>query len=145
MNRVAQLEQSYRRIAAMRMAGLPVCNEALQVQCLGFRGWEGKILGALVAPWCVNLVIFPDGDPRYRELGDDKRQAWEFACGTIDFQGGRDVGCGSFQTCSLFSPAFEFTCQDAAVATALAALRALFEPEPAAPSRRGFLTGRRAA
>jgi [NiFe] hydrogenase assembly HybE family chaperone len=144
MNRVPALEQAFRAVAT-RMNGLPVCNPALQVECVGFRPWEGKILGVIITPWAVNLLILPDGDPAYRELGADERQSWEFPCGHIDFLGGQGTGCGPMQTCSLFSPAFEFPDQAAAVATARAAIEGLFEPDRNAMSRRGFLTGRRAA
>jgi hypothetical protein len=36
---VAALEAAFRRIAATRMAGLPMNNAALRVQAVGFRDW----------------------------------------------------------------------------------------------------------
>jgi hypothetical protein len=53
---------------------------------------------------------------------------------------------GAFETCSLFSPMFEFSNHNAALATATEILARLRQPAaqtaPTAPGRRSFLLGR---
>lgn len=44
------LTTAFRRIAATRMAGLPMNHDGLTVEAVGFRAWEGKRVGVLVLP-----------------------------------------------------------------------------------------------
>jgi [NiFe] hydrogenase assembly HybE family chaperone len=158
----AALESAFRRIAATRMAGLPINHPLLAVEAVGFRLWEGKWLGVLVTPWAVNLVLLPGGDPEFEVLATDKRQTWRFPSGEYDFMGGDEEECGGYQFCSLLSPVPEMEIADHQAARALAheMLDGLFvDPAedvvmtpttPAEPSRsllsgplsrRGFLSG----
>jgi [NiFe] hydrogenase assembly HybE family chaperone len=162
MSSASALESAFRRIAATRMAGLPINHPRLAVEAVGFRSWEGKWLGVLVTPWAVNLVLLPGGDPQFEALAIDRRQTWRFPAGEYDFMGGDEEECDAYQFCSLVSPIPEEGIPDQAAARALAAevLVQLFaDPEdevvmasakPAeAPrrvlsgplSRRGFLSG----
>lgn len=141
------IERVFSRIAATHMAGLPLNNPALAVEACGFRLWNGLWLGVLVTPWAINLMLLPGGNPAFRRLGPDRRQAWAFPSGEYAFHGAEEEQLGPYQTCSLFSPAFEFAGQDAARAAAAAALAALLAPpetQGARPlSRRAFLRGLR--
>jgi len=162
MASVSGLESAFRRIAATRMAGLPINHPQLAVEGVGFRLWEGKWLGVLVTPWAVNLVLLPGGDPEFEALATDRRQTWRFPSGEYDFMGGEEEECGAFQFCSLVSPIPEEGIPDQAAARALAAevlVRLFADPadevvmapaKPAQPprsrfsgplSRRGFLSG----
>ena len=58
------LEQAFERVRTERMAGLPILNEQLRVEALGFRDWQAVRVGALVTPWSINLVILPRFLPR---------------------------------------------------------------------------------
>ncbi len=51
------------RAAAARMAGLGLVNPALAVEAIGFAVRDGRWIGVLVTPWCMNLVAAPC-DPR---------------------------------------------------------------------------------
>jgi len=159
------LSQAFNRIRQTRMAGLPFLNPALQVEAVGFRPWQQRVLGVLITPWAMNLVLLPGNDREFRSLGADVQATWAFPSGDYDFMGGEEVECGPFHFCSLFSPMAEFADQSAARATAEAVLGALFEMDEAAQarqrkeqreaallkgetaplSRRGFLTGGREA
>lgn len=162
MARVVDLEAAFRRIAATRMAGLPINHPQLTVEGVGFRLWEGKWLGVLVTPWAVNLVLLPGGDPGFEALAADRRQTWRFPSGEYDFMGGDEEECGAYQFCSLISPvpAIEISDQTAARELAADVLLSLFAdpseevvmvPANAASrqrsrlsgplSRRGFLSG----
>ena len=152
MNRVTSaaaaggaLEALFVRIAATRMAGIPILHPGLRVRALGFAAEPaGPVaVGVLVTPWFMNLVRLPlaadepmarDGETRARAVGLER----------FDFIGASEPGFGRYEACSLFSPMFEFVDQAAAEATAQAVLDTLRRPLPAAavdPSRRALLLG----
>jgi len=139
----AAVEAAFSRIAATRMAGLPLNNPALAVEACCFRPWDGLWLGVLVTPWAINLMLLPGGNPAFRRLGADQRQTWKFPSGEYAFHGAEEAGLGAYQSCSLFSPVFEFAGQDEARAAAAAALVALLAaPAPRPISRRAFFGGK---
>ncbi|MDD2872330.1 MAG: [NiFe]-hydrogenase assembly chaperone HybE [Azoarcus sp.] len=113
-------------IATGPMAGLPLCNPALEVAAIGFRSWQGEWLGALLTPWSLSLMLLPGTGGRFRPLAVDERQCWAFPSGEYAFLGNREPELGPYQMCSLYSPVFEFVSQIDAEAVALAALDALF-------------------
>lgn len=153
---VEGLRAAFARIAATRMADLLLNNPALSVATVGFRPWGEVQVGVLIAPWAMNLAVV-SADPVVLRLGSDQRQRWQFPSGDYELMGGEEPESGPFQFCSLFSPAFEFPDQAAAVAMADEVMRALFavaaedgreaarlagKPVLEAPmSRRGFLRG----
>lgn len=145
-----RLEIAFDRIARTRMAGLPFLNPRLHVEAVGFREWEGQWLGVLVTPWSINLVLLPASGP-WPRLSTGAERFVDLPAGRFRFIAGFDAALGEYHACSLFSPALEFADQEAARATALAALRALQDPagaEHGAPrcaplSRRDFLRGGR--
>jgi [NiFe] hydrogenase assembly HybE family chaperone len=153
-----RLEAAFRDICVQRMQGLPFVNPQLRVEAVGFRRWEGRWLGVLITPWFMNLVLLPDDPGRWRTLPQRAEASYSFPAGVFDFIGGFEPAIGEFQSCSLFSPVFEFDRHDVARATAEAALAALFDAgapagaevaaaplETAAPkpvSKRDFLRGR---
>lgn len=169
--RVRQLEAVFRGIAAARMADVPICHPGLCVRAIGFeRSAEepGVALGVLVTPWFMNLVRLPlPGDaaaaPRAgaaaeRPLAERDSATRAHGGHRFDFLGAFEPELGAYESCSLFSPMFDFADQDSAEATAREVLALLRAPPaaPAAPpavstavvtgpSRRGLLFGRRAS
>jgi [NiFe] hydrogenase assembly HybE family chaperone len=151
------LEQLFGDIARDRMQGVPLLNPALKVQALGFEPAPldaGIWLGLLITPWFMNLVRMSSqshaGAADYLSAGEKATR--QFGNTRFDFIGVFEPSIGAFETCSLFSPMFEFADHNAAVATAkevLAQLRqvapAASPKAPASPNRRGFLFGRPAA
>ncbi|KAF0162780.1 MAG: hupJ [Rhodocyclaceae bacterium] len=155
------LTAAFERIAATRMAGLPMNNPALRVAAIGFRPWQDAYLvGVLITPWAINLMILGDRTAGDLRLAADCRRTWEFPSGRYDFMGGEEPECGAYQFCSMFSPTFEFADQAAAETIAADIVEALFvdasggeaEQREAArlagrstlqveTSRRGFLRG----
>lgn len=123
----ALLERTFARIHATRMQGLPFLNPALRVEAVGLRRWEGRWLGVLVTPWFMSLVLLPDVPAAWQHAALGKSVAYALPAGVFQFIGGHEPGLGEYQSCSLFSPVFEFADQDGARATAQAALAALFD------------------
>lgn len=132
------LETCFKQIQAQRMEGVPILNLKLHVQAVDFQLYQGAWLGVLITPWFMNLLY----------LRDDVKTAGakithRFPAGEFEFVVGYEDALGFYQTCSLYSPMFDFEEQTVAVQTAQAALNALLEiPEPPKISRRDLLRGR---
>lgn len=150
------LAMLYRRAGERSMRDLPIYNDALDVAALGFRPYERWALGVVVTPWFMNLVLADLGAPDPDDPRPGATMRRSLPSGTIDFTVGEVDGFGRIETCSLFSPMFEFADQAAAVATGEAALAAVLDPAfadgataaeptvrptPAAIDRRRFLRG----
>jgi [NiFe] hydrogenase assembly HybE family chaperone len=156
---VLALEQLFAEIASTRMRDVPVQNTALHVQAIGFAPdpqRAGVWLGILITPWFMNLVRLASLQvaPQAGFLAERDKAPRQFGNTKFDFIGAFELSMGAFETCSLFSPMFEFANHNAAVATATEILSKLRQTAPApapnpksptAPSRRGFLFGRPAA
>ncbi|OOZ35993.1 [NiFe]-hydrogenase assembly chaperone HybE [Solemya velesiana gill symbiont] len=98
------LEEVYNRILYTRMQDIPVVNPSLEVKAVDFQLWHGRCFGVLITPWFMNLILLPNE-------GDE----WE--------------GIGRYQSCSLFSPMFEFADQETAVAAAEAVMAGVMDEE----------------
>lgn len=129
---VQKLETVFGDIAATRMAGLPICNEAVRVQAVGFREWQGRHVGVLVTPWTINLVLLPGDEAELKMLGPDEKMGWEFPSGKYDFMGLNEPALGACQVCSLISPLAGIASHEDAVSIASQVMTALFVAPQAA-------------
>lgn len=149
---VARLEAAFREIHNAKMRDVPFSNKALHVEAVGFRPWEGRFLGVLVAPWFMNLTILPGAGEDWSDLVTGAKEVVAFPSGEYEFIHTVRPDLGGYKGCSLFSPMAEFANQLQATDVARAVMGALFDPahregvrqpEPApAPSRRALLSGR---
>ena len=121
-----ELEAVFNDIANTRMAGLPICNEALRVQAVGFREWQERWVGVLITPWTISLVLMPGENGPLKTLGPDEKMTWEFPSGTYDFMGLNEPALGTCQTCSLISPVVDVQNHEDAVSIAGQVMEALF-------------------
>ncbi len=164
--RVNALTQHFTHVQTVRMVGIPLLNEALSVEAVGFE-WAAVDAaaaplaeGVLITPWYMSLVRLPlqvltHGNRVGRSV------VHPFGCERFDFIGGHDEAIGFHETCALFSPMSGFTSQALARETALASLALVRPADPAqpdtrpappaatsarpvepVPSRRFFITGR---
>ncbi|MEW7980842.1 MAG: [NiFe]-hydrogenase assembly chaperone HybE [gamma proteobacterium symbiont of Phacoides pectinatus] len=110
--------QTFERILREQMQGIPLLNERLRVETLGFQEWRGRVVGIVITPWLMNLVMLPgEGDDwESMELGD--KQPQEFPSTTYRFMVNEIDGIGRCQTHSLYSPMHEFLSQEHALAAA---------------------------
>jgi [NiFe] hydrogenase assembly HybE family chaperone len=125
----ARVEQAYAHIEATRMQDVPFLNPALRVEAVGFRVWEGRYLGVLITPWFMNLMLLPQEPAAWRHVRYGDSIAYSLPAGVFEFISALDPQLSDYQSCSLFSPVFEFGDQDGARATAIASLEALFASE----------------
>ena len=125
---VAKLEAEFREIHHAKMRDVPFTNKALHVQAVGFRVWEGRFVGVLIAPWFMNLTLLPGPEEDWSDLVSGAKERIDFPSGPYEFLHNVRPSVGGYKGCSLFSPMHEFDSQDAAVAVAGAVMPALFDP-----------------
>lgn len=138
------LQNTFSSISVTRMKDVPVQNPALHVEAVGFAPAGDGWLGILITPWFMNLVRLPHASAS-KCLGVGQKAEYPIGSERFEFIGAEEDEIGAFETCSLFSPMFEFADHAAAVATAQEVLKLLRKPVDTvqAPARRGFLLGRR--
>ena len=152
--RIDELERKFIDIANTCMQDVPIQNPKLWVQAVGFEsavqadGRVESLLGVLITPWFMNLLRLPL-QPHLASpgtLSSGRTATHDIGGHRFDFIFTPDEDIGAYESCSLFSPMFEFANQEMAIATALEVLkllRAPVAPEPAhTPGRRAFLFGR---
>jgi len=131
-----RLNAAYRAIAG-RMDGLNVVNPAIGVEAVAFAPWESHWLGAMVTPWCINLMLLPRDPAGWTTLPQGRKRRYTFPAGEYEFISSRDETVGEYQMCSLISPVLELpdhatACQVAELARA-ALLDPANAPQPEAP------------
>lgn len=124
-----RLTALYRSIGECSMSELPVYNAALGVESIGFHAYEGRALGIVVTPWFMNIVLAPldEGSDDAAASGETVRRA--LPAGSFDFIVGALDGFGRIESCSLFSPMFDFADPASARATAEAAMATIRDPQ----------------
>ncbi len=108
------------------MRDVPLVNKALRVEAIGFRRYEGHILGVLVSPWFMNLILLPDGQD-WSGLVAGEKEVIGFPSGDYEFLHNTREMIGGYKACSLFSPMGDFTRQKDATDVARAVMEALFD------------------
>lgn len=121
----ARLADSYRRIGERAMRDLPIYNDALGVEAVGFHRLNGMIVGIIVTPWFMNVVMPADA---VTQAAAGATAQVRFPTGEIEFTLSEVEQVGRIASCSLFSPMFQFADMLAARATAEAALSELMRP-----------------
>ena len=136
MSLASELQQHFINVSE-KMAELPIYNPELDVAVVGFRPYQQGELGVLVTPWCMNLILLPDPEnSNYPECSVGTKQMLALPSGQYEFIWGATEGIGSYLSCSLFSPMFEFDSHKTAIETAEEVMKALFEAENFAPTDR---------
>ena len=127
----AELEDAFARIERERMADVPILNDALRVEAVGFVAWDDEALGVLVTPWFMNLMLVPIDPAADPDERPGEKSVVSLPGGDFEFIAAVEEGIGQYRMCSLFSPVFEFADHDTAVATAAAVMERLLAAAPA--------------
>lgn len=125
MDPVALLVERFRVIDRERMAGLPLCNPALEVEAAEFRVFEEYRLGVLITPWCMNLVLLSEDDA-WRDWEQGSKSEWSLPAGPYEFTTCRDDTLPTYLTAVLFRTVQGFPDQDTARAVAEEVMKRLF-------------------
>lgn len=146
----AVLVARYGHIARTAMADVPICNPALGVAATGFRAYGGRAIGVVTTPWFMNLVATGLPGSEIDPVAPGRSVRLCLPAGEVEFIVGDLEGVGRVDSCSLFSPVFEFSSLDEACEVAGEIMRNFFDPQalepppppPARPNRRDLLRGR---
>ncbi len=131
------LETCFSQIQQQRMVDVPILNSMLRVQAVDFQLFQQTWIGVLITPWFMNLLYLRDDN---NIVGS--KTAHLFPAGQFEFIVSYEKELGFYQSCSLYSPMFDFAQQEIAVQTAQAALQELLKkPQSANISRRDLLRG----
>jgi [NiFe] hydrogenase assembly HybE family chaperone len=148
--RVTGLLTQLRYVGDAQMRDLPLYNEALEVEAVGFRICGEGLVGVVITPWFINAIHLPilSTPVEWSKIGHKVEH--RLPSGSVVFTRGGDVVTGAYDALSLHSPVIAFTSQEMARCEAGTCLDRLFEsPQTAAktmdllesPSRRAFLRG----
>ena len=133
----SRLETHFQHVYLRAMADVPICNKALSVASVGFRPWRDQAFGIVVTPWFMNIVLAPLSGAAPITGASGATRSIALPCGKVDFLLAELDGFGRLLMCSLFSPMDDFVDQEAALASAQAAIDGLCDggllaqaPEP---------------
>lgn len=128
----APIEACFNAILTERMAGMPILNNTLRVQAVGFHQRDGHWMGVVITPWLMSLMMLPAAPAEWDELELGAKRSIPFPARDYEFVVNEFDGIGRCLTHALYSPMFDFTDQDSAAAMAELALSQLsLETEPA--------------
>jgi len=122
-----QLQAHFTGILEQHMKDVPIVNPDVQIETRAWRVLDDNTLCVMITPWFMSLMLFPPEEMRYSadwKTGDTYDHA--FPSGVYSFTAAFDEELGFYQSCSLFSPMFEFSNHELAVEVADAAMHALF-------------------
>ncbi len=124
-----RLETAFEHIYRERMSDIPVINEKISIHAIGFQPWEQSYLGVMVTPWFMNLMLLPSALENWDDKKTGTHTSYYFPSGRYQFLTGFEAEIGKYQSCSLFSPMFEFADDTAAIETAEIILQELMNSE----------------
>jgi [NiFe] hydrogenase assembly HybE family chaperone len=150
--RVRQLLTRLEHVGDTEMRGLPLYNDALVVEGVGFRVHAAALVGVVITPWFINAIHLPLQPVSIDWAVIGRRVEHRLPSGPVTFTRGGDEITGQYDALSLHSPVNAFTSQDMARREAEGRSNGLFEPplapseageSPEDPGRRAFLLGGR--
>jgi hydrogenase assembly chaperone HypC/HupF len=126
--RVVEMVERFQKIGELNMQGLPVYNENLQVEAIGFQPYGDNFLGVLITPWFMNVILLPQDKATmdYSLVASPTDET--LPAGTWQFMFGGDDVVGLYKSLSLHSPMFAFNTQERARIEAKRRLNSLLTP-----------------
>ncbi len=133
--RVLALIEQFRRVDA-GMRDLPIYNEKVAIEAIGFRAFDDEaLLGVVLTPWFMNLIILPIEPVPMDMAAIGKSVPVELPAGQRIFVVGGDETVGLYRAHSLHSPVLNFTLPGQARAEAKRMLALLMTPRDGRRSR----------
>jgi len=112
------LEQVFGKILREQMQDIPILNHKIRVQAVGFRCYEGRLLGVIITPWMMNLMLLPAADDDWQAWQPGHKEVFEFPSKPCQFMLNEFDRVGKCQTRSLYSPMNSFASHEQAVVAA---------------------------
>lgn len=113
----ARLVQRFQEIMRERMQGLPLVNDKLEVEAIGFDLIGDHAVGVLITPWFMNLVLLP-GTDEWDGIAQGSLVQVDLPCDGCEFIVNRDEKVGVYLSAILFRTVKNFP--DQAMARAIA-------------------------
>jgi len=127
--RVEELVTRFREIGNAQVADLPIYNDKLTVEAVGFRPLDRSALfGVLITPWFMNAVVLPREKKDLDDAALGRAAIVTLPAGPTKFRIGGDDVVGTFQSLSIHSPMSAFSFQEAARVEAEKTLASLLAP-----------------
>ena len=123
----SRLVSEFTEVWHAKMRDVPICNNLLHVQAVGWGVHEGRPLGVLLSPWFMNLIQMPSPGEDWSDLRSGAKQIMSFPSGEYEFIHNTRPLIGGYKACSLFSPMNDFKTQAQAIDVAEAVMVALFD------------------
>ncbi len=129
---INRLRDHYEYVYKHKMNDIPIVNNKLEVEVVGFVDWgqaKGEAtaeVGVLITPWFMNIVLLPK-DNMNQKMRVGKSVNILLPDGEYSFLTQLDEKFGIYLTCSLFSPMFNFKTQKQARDTAQAVMQQLLQ------------------
>ena len=141
-----KMVQQFETIYVEHMHDLPIVNNALQVEAVGFHEYHGHQLGVLVTPWFMNIILLPGVDS-WSNSSQGDTSIIDFPSGRMEFAVSHDKMLGTYLSAVAFRGVMELADQATARKLALEVLDNLMKPprDERTVSRRDLLTGLRAS
>jgi len=139
----------FRTISRGKMRGLPICNDRLEVEAVGFTALDEHRLGVLITPWFMNLILLPRDDT-WSTMADGATDSVSLPAENCEFTVCQDDELGTYLSAVLFRTVVDFPDQRTAVAVAENVIEQLFTASGEAAhtarggrriSRRNLLSG----
>ncbi|MES9868847.1 MAG: [NiFe]-hydrogenase assembly chaperone HybE [Sedimenticola sp.] len=122
-----RIERCFNRIHTERMQGLPIVNDELSVQALGFQSWNGHQVGIIITPWLMNLIMMPMSEEEWGDLLLDSKREFDFPSRSVTFVLTEFDGLGRCMSSAIHSPMNGFPDQAGAVSVAERFLQELMD------------------
>ena len=126
---IKALEHAFETLLETRFRGLPIINEAIEVEAVDFQPWQQDYIGVLITPWLMSLMLLPGDNSDWSRLEPESTVAHEFPAGNREFVINDIENFGLCQMFSLYSPMRQFADQQAAQAAARKVLIDLTDAE----------------
>jgi len=133
-NPTRSVHHAFERIHRERMVGLPILNDALQVDVVGFIGLQERWIGVLITPWCLNLMVLPMNDDGWQPPAEGVWRHETFPGQAFQLLGGVEEEVGSYAFRSLASPVTGYPNHEAVRDIARELLKQLLIPAPETPT-----------
>lgn len=126
--RVVALVERFRTIGETAMRDLPLCNDDLAVEAVGFRSFEDHWIGVLITPWFMNLMRLPEQPEPMDMVRIGHKTKLVLPSGERVLMRGGDEVIGAYESLPLHSPMFAFETREAARQEAEQQLAELMRP-----------------
>lgn len=119
----------YKSIHRQRMQGLPMLNQALDVELAACRSWGDGEMTVLLTPWFMSLLYFSAEIEGAKSPRIGEKTLLTLPAGRFEFIWNHEPELGWYLVCSLFSPVFEFADQETAIQAGQIILEEMFQED----------------